>query len=63
MISQIYYTVIYPAKIPNPYQKNEMISDPIHIIPEYDIISLGMEYPMKYTIPFRPVQLYLKVFK
>ena len=55
MIPQIYHTVIYPAKIPNPYQKNEMVFDPIYIIPGYDIISLDMEYPMEYIIPFRPV--------
>ena len=55
MISQIYHTVGYPAKIPNPYQKNGMVSDPTHTIPGYDIISLDMEYSMKYIIPFRLV--------
>ena len=55
MISQIYYTVGYPAKIPNPYQKNGMVSDPIYIIPGYDMILLDMEYPMKYIISFRLV--------
>ena len=55
MISQIYHTVIYPAKIPNPYQKNGMVSDPTHTIPGYDMVLLGMEYSMKYIIPFRLV--------
>ena len=57
MISQIYHTVGYPAKIPNPYQKNGMVSDPIHTIPGYGMISLDMEYPMGYIIPFRPVTI------
>ena len=32
-----------------------MVSDPIHTISGYDIISLGMEYLMRYIIPFRLV--------
>ena len=57
MIPQIYHTVGYPAKIPNPYQKNGMVSDPTHTIPGYGMVSLGMEYPMEYTIPFRLVEI------
>ena len=55
MISQIYHIVKYSAKIPNPYQKNGMISDSIYTISEYDIISLNMKYFIKYIISFRPV--------
>ena len=55
MIPQIYHTVVYTAKIPNPYQQKGMVSDPTHTIPGYGVVSLGMEYPMGYTISFRPV--------
>ena len=34
-----------------------MIFDPIHIIPGYDIISLDIKYLIKYTIPFRLVNI------
>ena len=55
MILQIYYIVEYPAKIPNPYQKNEIISDPIYTILGYDIILLSIKYFIRYIISFRPV--------
>ena len=57
MISQIYHTVEYLAKIPNPYQKNGMIFDSIHIILGYGMILLDMKYLMKYSISFRLVDL------
>ena len=53
-----YDTVGYTAKIPNPYQKNGMVSDPTHTIPGYGMVSLDMEYSMEYIISFRLVDRY-----
>ena len=52
----------YIVKIPNSYQKNNIVSDSIYIILEYGIISLNIKYPMKYIIPFRLVLILFKIF-